>query len=336
MDGKTLKFRFNVDLSKLDEIMNKTSFKSFLREVRNGVISRETVKENYLPAGMSFEECEAEVLVEEMTDAFKRADLYSKDRIAKKLRQMAIEAEEHVKHEAKVIFDAETAQWHGEVYRRVVDHVLAGDSVAFIVPNKAALDRAHGSVMALLAKEPAAIKGSPHNKYRYEIDSNGNHASVTFLIAQVYGASIGEHVPVVVMEDTDKWRVPNHMTADQFEAEFRVIAAPRDGATCGPFIYKSDAQGRVKSRHDGVSETFFVSGRFLDQKSEGAVIRPVTGVPAAAASVKFTPHEFKEGDRIEVKFRVPKATDADVTCKDFCTMADLLSHGHNPGCPEKK
>lgn len=128
-----------------------------------------------------------------------------------------------------------------------------------------------------------------------------------------------------------------------FKIDFDIEAKPDYTMLekCGIFRGKAEFEDKPKE------------GVMLRSLDKGAVSNawrtPVFGVPAAAetvefmpvdlkvqetVSVKFTPMDLKENDRIEVKFTVPKATGK--TCKDTCTMADLLSHGHNPGCPEKK
>lgn len=76
--------------------------------------------------------------------------------------------------------------------------------------------------------------------------------------------------------------------------------------------------------------------KFVPGEIEGVVLRP--GSPTDSINVKFKVAGQDDPDTIaKIKQQFKDAVGSSAkTCKDTCTMADLLSHGHNPGCPEKK
>lgn len=77
--------------------------------------------------------------------------------------------------------------------------------------------------------------------------------------------------------------------------------------------------------------------KFVPGEGEGCMLRSSDSEAVAHLKAKYrvgepSSHPDTKWTAVTLKSEEPMKK----TCKDFCTMADLLSHGHNPGCPEKK
>lgn len=229
-----------------------TAFKNWLQYVRRGELTREFIKEHYLPVGMSFERCEAEVLIGELKEVLARCDSEDETFIVDSLTGLVISTP------AETIEQPVATGHENEIVETELAHMIDGQSITHVSPTFDAAQNSWDRLtrrMREVGPEEFLELDSRNRRIKVKL-AGGRAAEAVFTACAPQGEGL-LHSDVLVFESQDRWQTPAWATSAYVEAELERIAAPGPNSDGKRWIYRSDGVGRICSMDDGITRTFY-------------------------------------------------------------------------------